>query len=103
MATEVVGSVKDDKKVEAVVGVKPVLIPEGTLRMSGKAGKPYNIDGQGFGDGSGSSSVAVSGRLIPFTRWVDHSIKGLLPPDLKSGEVIVRTNEGKEIRGKFEG
>ena|SRR6266496_5533566 len=101
MTEQVVGAVSGDKKTE-IVGSRPV-IPVGQLVMSGKAGKPFSIDGQGFGNGEGDVSVAVSGRLVMTTRWNDHSIKGELPKDIKPGDVVVRTSEGKEIKGKFDG
>lgn len=71
--------------------------------MSGKAGKPFSIDGEGFGDASSDATLEISGRLVPFTRWNDRSIKGELPRDIKPGKFIIRTSSGKVIEGKFNG
>lgn len=69
------------------------------VRVVGKAGGPFTINGEGFGNSSGQQpwpgQVLVAGRSVPITSWRDHSIKGTLPPDLpQKGEVEVTINTG---------
>lgn len=65
------------------------------FKFSGTAGTPFNVDGVGFGSGG---TLSVSGRLIPTTRWNDTSIKGVLPKDLKGGEIVITPMDG-EVAG----
>lgn len=50
------------------------------------AGGAFGIVGEGFGS---SGSLTISGRPVPTTLWTDKDIRGMLPADLKPGEVIV--------------
>ena len=73
----------------------------GVFVLSGHAGRPFNIDGKGFGDEAGS--VTIGDRTISVSRWIDRSIKGTLPADLKPGSVVVRTANGVSMSGTFAG
>ena len=59
--------------------------------LVGRAGGPFSIEGIGFGT---KGKLTIGGRVIPTTRWIDRSIKGMLPQDIDSGEIIIQTEEG---------
>ncbi len=76
----------EDKKAAAVKSeAKPVVV-------SGRIGGAFSIDGEGFGNAGGT--LMIGGRVIPTTRWNDRSIKGQLPADLGSGEIVLTTAAG---------
>lgn len=68
--------------------------------FSGRPGSPFNIDGIGFGDVPGV--VTVGNRVVVTTRWIDRSIKGVLPKDVKAGPVVVQTDTNTQT-GVFNG
>jgi len=82
------------------------------VRVVGKPGGPFTINGQGFGNSSGQApwpgQVIIAGRAVPITSWRDGSIKGTLPPDLpEKGDVEVTINSGaatgkeQKIKGQW--
>lgn len=75
--------------------------PPPPFKVSGKIGGPFSIDGTGFGSHPGI--LIVQDRTIPPGRWKDHSIKGILPPDLKTskdGTIDVTVN-GTLVKAKL--
>lgn len=72
--------------------------PKTPLRLVGRLGGAYSIEGDGFG---GSGVVMVGGRVLETTSWRDNSIRGLLPVDLPAGKVVVKPMSGVEQVGDY--
>lgn len=84
-------SAEDDAKRAAAAGAGKTAV------ASGRAGGIFNIDGEGFGS---DGTVMMNGRVLEVTRWADHSIKGRLPADIGSGEMVIKTG-GAEIKAPW--
>lgn len=69
------------------------------IKISGRAGGPFSIDGDGFGSTQGK--VSVGGSTLTITRWSDTSIKGTLPDDVDDGDIVVKPASGPEYRGTY--
>lgn len=70
--------------------------PEKFVISGRHAGSAFGIVGEGFG---GSGSLTIGGRPIATTLWTDKDIRGILPIDLKPGEVIVTGSTGVVQKG----
>lgn len=70
----------------------------GGVQVHGRPGGAFSIEGTGFGS---SGDLRIGGRTIPTTRWQDNSVKGQLPPDLEAGDVVLKTQSGSELKGKW--
>lgn len=70
------------------------------LDVSGIPGGPFTIRGAGFGT---SGTVTFAGVQVKTTAWSNEKIKGELPPDVRSGAVVVDVDDGKAQHGTFRG
>lgn len=66
-------------------------IPEGQIVVSGRAGGPFMIQGADFGMVPGT--VVVGDRNVEVTRWNNRSIKGMMPQDIRPGNVTVKVGD----------
>lgn len=69
------------------------------VELAGQPGTMFSIRGSGFGNDKGR--LTVSGRQIEVSKWTDESIKGTLPTDIESGEIVLRTADGVERKGEY--
>lgn len=75
---------------------KPVI--DSIIPMIGSPGDEMTIEGSGFGDSRGTSSVEIAGSKITasgYSLWSDKKIKFIIPPNAQDGLVIVGTSAGK--------
>ena len=75
---------------------KPVI--DSISPMIGSPGDEMTIEGSGFGDSRGTSSVEIAGSKITasgYSLWSDKKIKFIIPPNAQDGLVIVGTSAGK--------
>ena len=68
----------------------------GNFVVSGSPGGRFTIRGDGF---TGSGTVSLNGVQLVTDEWGGQLIRGKLPADAKSGEVVVRIDEKTEQRG----
>lgn len=65
--------------------------------ISGRhAGMVFGIVGEGFGT---AGTLTIGGVHVPTTMWTDRDIRGLLPKELKPGEVVVKSDTGMVQKG----
>lgn len=64
-----------------------------TFTFHGRVGGPFSIEGVGFGTIPGL--VILGNRPVLTTRWIDTSIKGMVPHDYKPGQIDVVVNGTK--------
>ena len=75
---------------------KPVI--DSITPMIGSPGDEMTIEGSGFGDSRGTSSVEIAGSKITasgYSLWSDKKIKFIIPSNAQDGLVIVGTSAGK--------
>jgi hypothetical protein len=70
--------------------------PVGNFVISGSPGGRFTIRGDGF---TGSGTVSLNGVQLVTDEWGGQLIRGKLPADAKSGEVVVKIDESTEKRG----
>ena len=68
----------------------------GDFEIGGHPGGRFTIRGNGF---TGSGTVLLGGKALPTDEWGGQLIRGKLPADAKSGEVIVWIDEKTQQRG----
>jgi hypothetical protein len=69
------------------------------IRLAGVPGGAFAVEGSGFGNETGT--VMVGGVLVPTTRWSDHTIRGVLPANVKPGDLTVTTSDGTAHKGTY--
>ena len=69
------------------------------LRLAARAGWPFSINGRFFGTDKGT--VLIGGQAAEVTTWRDHSIKGFVPQNAQSGELVIKLASGEERKGQF--
>jgi hypothetical protein len=82
----------------AVTAARQVSVPLPELRIAGVAGGKFQIRGSGFG---ASGTVTFGGVQVKTIGWSSTEISGLLPADVKSGEVVVHVDDKTSKRGQF--
>lgn len=70
--------------------------PEGDFAVSGMPGGRFTIRGDGFSSGG---TVLLNGKQLFTDEWGGQLIRGRLPSDAKSGEVVVWIDEKTQKRG----
>jgi hypothetical protein len=80
-------------------GVAPQA-PPGQMVVSGVPGGPFNIRGARFDQ---IGTVTFAGRIVSVTKWENNVIKGVLPADVPSGEVVVTDGTGKQQKAQWNG
>lgn len=83
---------------EAVAAAKRATpnAPGGDFTVSGTPGGRFTIRGNGF---TGSGTVLIGGKQVFTDEWGGQLIRGKLPADAKSGEVVVWIDEKTQQRG----
>jgi hypothetical protein len=81
----------------AVAAVQKTASAPKPLDVSGSPGGAFSIHGSGFGS---SGTLTIAGRQVKTTAWGDNRIKGTLPADIASGEVVIDSG-GKKQTGTF--
>ena len=67
----------------------------GDFSVSGSPGGRFTIRGNGF---TGGGTVSLNGAQLVTDEWGDELVRGKLPADAKSGEVVVKIDESTEKR-----
>jgi hypothetical protein len=70
--------------------------PAGDFAVTGSPGGRFTIRGNGF---TGSGTVSLNGVQLQTDEWGGQLIRGKLPSDAKSGEVVVKIDETNQKRG----
>jgi hypothetical protein len=83
---------------DAVAGAKAARAsgPEGDFVVTGVPGGRFTIRGKGF---TASGSVLMGGNALKTLEWGNEYIRGELPANAKSGEVVVQIDEKTQQRG----
>ena len=68
----------------------------GDFAVSGTPGGRFTLRGNGFG---ASGTVLLAGKQLETTEWGAQYIRGKLPADAKSGEIIVWVDPQTQQRG----